>query len=217
MVVAAPANAAVLTDAQIAGWARNAGFPQDQIATAVAVALAESGGQTGVIGPTGDYGVWQISLYWNPGLFQQYPNWWTETNATMARSIWQEGGWERWSTFTNGKYRLYLGRGEAAAAGTSGDSGGGADVSSFGASGELTDYLVPDALLEAGNAVKVMAAATYKAGQWLGNPNNWVRVAQVGVGAALLIGAMTILARPVSEAIAGPAAAVLTGGKSKAA
>ena len=35
-----------VTPQQIAGYAIAAGFPPDQIATAVAVALAESGGET---------------------------------------------------------------------------------------------------------------------------------------------------------------------------
>ena len=44
-----------------------------------------------------------------------------------------------------------------------------------------------------------------KAGTWLSNPQNWVRVIYVQVGAMLLIGALVILVAPTVIGLASPA------------
>ena len=54
-----------LNEFQIAGYALAAGFPPNEIATATAVALAESGGDTNATNHNTngsyDYGIWQIN------------------------------------------------------------------------------------------------------------------------------------------------------------
>lgn len=204
-----------LTDEELAGWAKGAGFPDDQIATAVAVALAESSGRIDAIGGPNfngsfDYGPWQINSKAHPEKFQKWPQWWSVMNAQMAHAVWSEAGgrWTPWAAFNSGAYRLHLARGEKAAKNPHTPTGGGPDA-------VKEVFALPEAITEMGNAVKAVAAAVFKAGAWMGDSDNWVRVAQVGIGAGLLVAAMTIVARPAVEAIAGPAAAVLTKGKMK--
>lgn len=107
-----------LTDIQIAQVAAAAGFGGDSLITAVAVALAESGGDAGNI--TGDggtsFGLWQI--HWT--VHRQFvpaqltdPNY----NAQAAFEV-SNGGtyWHPWTTFNTGAYRKYMARAQAAAA-----------------------------------------------------------------------------------------------------
>ncbi len=110
---------AVLSDSQIAGLAKSAGFPPDQIATAVAVALAESGGKTDALNTanrngTWDAGIWQVNSihgYSQTSLFDP------GTNAAAAFKIWSAAGrrWTPWSVYNNGRYRTYIPRGTIAA------------------------------------------------------------------------------------------------------
>lgn len=192
-----------LTDQQIAGWAKNAGFPREELATAVAVALAESDGRIDAVGDGGNsYGVWQIHEPSNPHVFQNESSanqWWTATNAKMAFQVWTEWrargkyGWSAWSTFNNGAYLLYMPRARVAAAfwpdtpGTVGE-------------GETPTHEVfkpPDAMVEIGNAIKGIAQGVSKVGSWLGDSGNIIRAAQVAVGGAMIVGALAIVVKPV--------------------
>lgn len=107
------------TDAQIASAAKTAGFPADQIATAVAISLAESSGRQTVThrnsNGTTDYGLWQINSV--HGALLQQGDWRNPVdNAKMALQV-SGGGtnWKPWSTFNNGSYLLFLPRGKVAA------------------------------------------------------------------------------------------------------
>lgn len=121
-----------LSAAQIAGYASQAGFPAAQIPTAVAVALAESGGntddqgdvilQTAKWGPS--VGLWQIRSLKGEALssaagadrYRDASKLTDPTfNAQAARAIWGEaGGWSPWSTYP-GTYLMYLPQARAAA------------------------------------------------------------------------------------------------------
>lgn len=128
---------ATLTDAQIAGYAKGAGFPDNQIATAVAVALAESRGRTDATNRNSngsiDRGVWQINSIhgdmpgdpFNPA-----------DNAKMAFTIWKQAGnsWRPWSTYKSGIYRSFLTRGNSAAGSPAIGGGGGGGTADLGAS-----------------------------------------------------------------------------------
>lgn len=125
-----------LTDAQIAGAAKAAGFSGGSLATAVAVALAESSGDPGATnqntnGST-DYGLWQINSVHGPLLKQG--DWRNPTdNAKMAFRV-SAGGttWTPWTTYKSGAYRKFSARAQLAA-GAPVDPGGGS--SSGGTSG----------------------------------------------------------------------------------
>lgn len=117
-----------LTPAQLAGYARTAGFTGNDVVTAVAVALAESGGHTdshNTNAGTGDnsYGLWQINMLGalgparrkefgiasNDELFDP------TTNARCAHVIWKGSGWNAWSTFKRGTYKQFVAQASVAA------------------------------------------------------------------------------------------------------
>lgn len=109
LVKAAPAKTlpSKLSIAQLRELARNAGFPEPNVAAAVA--YAESGGNTGAIGDGGhSFGLWQIHLPAHP----QYKG--TNlldplTNARAAILISKSGtDFKPWTTFRNGAYLKYL-------------------------------------------------------------------------------------------------------------
>ncbi len=98
----------------IAVYAQNAGFSGADLATAVAVALAESSGNPTAVGdlnitPGGSVGLWQINLKYHPDLAQQDltdP----QVNANAAYSVYQDAGnsFQPWSTFKTGAYMSYI-------------------------------------------------------------------------------------------------------------
>lgn len=116
-----------LSPEQIARHAYDAGFRGDDLAIAVAVALAESTGDPRAhnpVPPDNSYGLWQINMIGalGPERRRQYgldanrdlfdP----AVNAKVANKISSDGNnWTPWSTYTNGAYRRHLDRAERAA------------------------------------------------------------------------------------------------------
>jgi len=99
-----------LSAAQIQGYAAAAGFSGADLATAVAIALAESypPGNPNSYNPEGSYGLWQIYLvdhpeYASANLFDP------QTNANAAFAIYSAaGGFSPWSTYKSGVYAKYM-------------------------------------------------------------------------------------------------------------
>ena len=110
-------------EAQLRDAASKAGFTGNALNMAVAIGMAESGGNAGEVNNnpgTGDlsYGDWQINMLGamgperraqyglssNDQLLDPY------TNARVAYAM-SNGGqnWNPWSTFKSGAYRQYLG------------------------------------------------------------------------------------------------------------
>lgn len=119
-----------LSPEQIADVARRAGISEDMIPTMVAIALAESGGDSGIdtvksgLDPDKknefSLGLWQINMIDRPGFMlgeerrrklgiskteQLYD---PLTNARAAALILREQGLGAWSVYTNGRYKQYL-------------------------------------------------------------------------------------------------------------
>lgn len=111
---------AKLSPAQIAEYAHDAGFRGQDLTVAVAVALAESGGDTRAhnpVPPDDSYGLWQINMHGRLGpdrrdqfdLDSDRELFDPEENARAAWAISGRGdSFEPWSTYTNGAYRQYL-------------------------------------------------------------------------------------------------------------
>lgn len=123
-----------LSDKQIAGAVKAAGWPKDQWVTAVAVALAESSGRSDVVNSIGASGLFQILRSAHSELFTRYNYSDPVDNATMALIVYRNAGgsWSPWVAYTSGAYRAYLPRARAAAGGPvtppavgSGSAGGG--------------------------------------------------------------------------------------------
>lgn len=111
-----------ISDAAIADYAVGAGFPKIAVPTAVAVALAESGGNPNAthlnsdIHRSTDYGLWQINGYWWASLLTKYDPWENPAqNAQMAFTVWQDAGgsWGPWSTYKHGSHIQYMNRAKA--------------------------------------------------------------------------------------------------------
>lgn len=197
----------VLSDATIGDWAKSAGLSGEATGIAIAIALAESGGRIGAIGGPNfdgsrDYGIWQINEKAHPQLFAQYPEWWSITNAKMMAAV-SNGGtnWKPWSVYNNGKWLLYRQRGLLAAQLTA--STGTVKAGEAG-SQTVTSYPWTPAM----HALQSIGGLLYKAGEWTGDPDSWVRVLQVAVGGALVVGGIALVARPLVEPVAGGVAGI---------
>lgn len=103
---------------QLTSLAASAGFSGADLATAVAVALAESGGDPQAYNPEvhagaaqgyGSFGLWQIYLQAHPefsGLNLFDP----QANASAAFSVYSRaGGFSPWATYKEGTYLAFIG------------------------------------------------------------------------------------------------------------
>ncbi|XVS62544.1 type VII secretion target [Actinosynnema sp. CA-299493] len=129
-----------LSPEQIARHAHDAGFRGQDLTIAVAVALAESGGDPrahNATPPDNSYGLWQINMLGSMGparrdefgLESNRDLFDPAENARAANEISGDGrSWTPWSTYTNGAYKRHLDearRGvEALKRGGSGSGGG---------------------------------------------------------------------------------------------
>lgn len=185
------------------------------LATAIAVANLESGFKaTGLADDSDDlsYGLWQINMKGglgperrakfglsnNEALFDP------ATNARVMAALSENGkNWGPWSTFTRGPAKvkalqyLPVATKITETGGIVGDIAGAATGAG-------------DALADIGSATK----ATYN---WVSDRNNWFRVLKVVTGAALLVGGLYLVTRPIVgeqvEKVVGVAAKVMPQGK----
>lgn len=102
----------------LAHFAADAGFSGEDLVTAVAVALAESGGDPSAYNPEvkagtpagkGSFGLWQIYLKAHPE-FSDLNLYDPEQNAVAAFRVYSNSGrsFSPWSTFKNGAYLAHL-------------------------------------------------------------------------------------------------------------
>lgn len=111
-----------LTDFQIARFCSSAGFTGQGLVTAVAVALAESNGNTlasntaGNHPPSTDRGLFQINSYWHDEVSNSEANDAAHACAAAYRITRSGHDWHEWCTYTNGTYERFLTRARAAAA-----------------------------------------------------------------------------------------------------
>jgi hypothetical protein len=101
-----------LDPATIAQYAANAGFSGPALQTAVAIALAESGGNPNAVGDLNlgtSVGLWQINLRAHPE-FANVNLRDPQTNANAAFAIYTAAGssFSPWSTYKSGAYQAFL-------------------------------------------------------------------------------------------------------------
>ncbi len=120
------------SDSEIAAYAKGAGITGGNVAIAVAIALAESGGDDSAhnsIPPDDSYGLWQINMLGSMGPSRRAQFGITSNSAlydpavnahAMAIISSNGGNWRPWATYTAGKYRMFLARGETAAGSSAG-------------------------------------------------------------------------------------------------
>lgn len=119
----------ILSDAEIAAAAKAGGFTGEEIAIATAIALAETHpkGNTfshNAVPPDDSYGLMQINMIGSMGperrkrfgLKSNADLYDPTTNMRVAKALKDgRGNWHDWSTYTQGKYLLYLARARKAA------------------------------------------------------------------------------------------------------
>lgn len=207
-----------MTAIEIARVANDAGFRGVDLTTAVAVVLAESSGNARAHALTSredSRGWFQINVWAHPE-FASVDLYDPTANARAAFAIWQKSGWGPWSTHNTGAYLLYWPTAQVAVAALGaqkiGNDPSGTAAAAVGALGEAASQLPGGAAVETGVGVLV------KAGAWIGDRGNWVRVGQVVIGGALVVTAVGVLARPLAAPVMdalGPVAklAATKGGK----
>ena len=143
------------TQAELAQYARQAGFPEEKIPTIVAIAMGESSGNPRAHNPdasTGDnsYGLMQINMLGQMGadrrkafglssndqLFDPV------TNFSAAKTIYDSQGLGAWGAYNNGSYKDFMPGATQAANSSLGQSPlgiGGGDDNPLGSMGYITD------------------------------------------------------------------------------
>lgn len=191
---------ATLNADQLATIGKQAGFAGNDLVWFISTALAESGGRTDAtnnIG-AGHTGIMQIS-----GVhLGAHPTWtraWLmnpQNNASAARTLFLQYGKRPWLA-SSGRRLLYAKTAEDAAkrAGTAG-----VDPTTIGGAAGLPDLSPSNPLASAQQALSLAA----KAGTWISDPRNWMRIVYVALGGALVVGALVMVAMPVATSVATP-------------
>lgn len=185
-----------LSAEDVASYAYKAGVTDvTALATAIAVASLESDFRPNAHANDSDdnsYGLWQINMKGSMGperrakfgLANNEALFDPATNARVMAALSENGKkWGAWSTFTQGPAKVYALRYMAVAGkvAASGGTLGGIAGAAAQTAGSLEDI---------GTATK----ATYN---WVSDRNNWFRVMKVVAGAALLVGGLYLVTRPI--------------------
>lgn len=185
----------------IAGY--KAGWRADDLIVAVATALSFSGGNTTHAG-----GLWGL-----PGASSSAT---AEEQAASAHAVWSASGWGPFPTHRSRGYLLAMPTATAAVAAAPlkdiidnpGDFARGFTEGFKGSIADVAQNLPGEDLVA---TLKSAIAPIYKAGAWMGNQRNWIRVAYVLFGGAIIVGSLVTIAGPSALGqIAGNVAKPLT-------
>lgn len=221
----------VYSAAQIASIARQAGFPESAIPTAVAIALAESSGKpldhnTNALTGDDSYGLWQINMIspYGPsrrkafGISSNSQLFDPVTNAKAAMVL-SNGGknWKPWSTYPV-KSALFMPT-ATKAAGVKGTASQAFDWNDpFGlwpkGEGNAPGSLGGDSLNDWTDSGGSKSESLGGSGLWsmgtlltglskaITNPDNWRNWAYVALGGALVISGLVIVTKPYAQQVA---------------
>lgn len=165
------------------------------LAVAIAVSELESGFRPGAHAFDSDddsYGLWQINMRGSMGperrakfgLANNEALFDPATNARVMAGLSSNGhNFSAWSTFTSGPAKV-KGLQYMATAGKIAASGG-------------TLGGVAGTVAGAGDALGDIGTATRASYNWISDRNNWFRVLKVVAGAALLVGGLYLVTRPI--------------------
>lgn len=166
--------------------------------TAVSVALAESGGRTGVKGGpnfdgTYDHGLWQINDV-HARKFARRDIYDPRVNLDVAQQVWAEQGWGAWAAYP---LRSGARRPEAIAAYNRAvqDAIDDPDRDVRIAEGEL-DRINEENLenVDTTAGLDDVAGGAIDVIEFLGDPSNWIRIGYVVLGGAAVITGLAIVA-----------------------
>lgn len=192
---------AKLSLSQMELYARAAGLPDP--AKWAAIGMAESSGRTDVVNSIGCVGIWQIN---QPVHVKSHPRWtvsWLKDpmhNAQAAKVIYDAQGMGAWQAYTSGAWRKYY----------KGSSSGGASQAAW------WDIIPGTGLAEKGGEavagagsvvteVSRIAQAVGKAGNWISDPQNWIRIGYVAIGGVLVVVGLQMVVRSKALDKLGPA------------
>lgn len=201
-----------LTAAQIAAYAHGAGFRGTALRNAVAVALAESNGDTTAVGVNSDRwrsrdrGLWQINDHWHRNVSDAE----AFNPTTAARHTYRisSGGrdWSPWSTWKNGSAQRRFADAQVGIQ-QMGAAGGATAVSAPALIPDLPNPLgplldgaealpgVPDALGDVAAAFATPVLILMKSAAWIADSHNWARVAMVTAGTAGVLAALAMIGK----------------------
>jgi hypothetical protein len=187
---------------QIAKFAADAGFKGVNLQVAVAVSCAEDPSHELTAHNTkgeDSRGLWQINVARNANPDLAGMNLFDgATNARAAKIVHDRQGWTAWSVFKNQSYLLYMPRAGLAISREPSISLAESDVVAGAVSTSSVGQAV-GTVAEAGGAIQQVGDLAARAGTFLANPRSWIRIVYVAVGAALVVAALMIVARPVVE------------------
>lgn len=176
------------TAVDIAVWGAKAGWsalpPATNLTTAVAVAIATGGDPTA---PKGLYGI-------GGGGDGQ-------SQSIAAHTEWLKNGWAPFPGHKGGAWLLYVPIASAAVLEAPLQNAVKDPGSVVDGLGKLAEQLPgADMLNQAKNALTL----AYKAGAWLGNPDNWARVLLVVLGGGMVVGGVYLAAqKPIDATVGG--------------
>lgn len=172
-----------------------------------AVAMAESSGSTTVVNSIGCVGLWQIN---QPVHVKSHPTWtvrWLQdpvNNAKAAKVIHASQGWRAWEAYTgpdgvgsDGPWKTYYKGGGKGGATQAFDPWDPLDILPEGSTDKLGEAPILGGLDDVATGIAATAEAVQKAGSWLGNSKNWVRIGYVVGGSVLVIVGAYIVAAPL--------------------
>lgn len=180
-----------LSAKEIGAVAYFVGFPMSQVPTAVAVALAESSGNTDAInhnsnGST-DHGLWQINDKAHADLITKYGNINDPiANGRAALAVYKAAGnsWSPWSTYTSGAYKSHLTSANTSAA-KDGANNDLTTIQSFPNDETITATAPSPLSSMTSNLTSGLSGITSALGT-LTSSSTWLRIGAV-VGAVLLV------------------------------
>lgn len=190
-------NRKKLASAYVHEAVHKGGWPEKLRPTAVAVALAESGGHTHIYNTykRGHFGLFQISRSAHPDFFAVGSERWTDPaeNARKAYAIYQSQGWKAWESYTSDRHKKFTD-----------DAAGGVRAGSVGPDSPLPD------VAEAMKAVDVLGDAW----ETVTTPAFWMRVAYGTLGTVLIVGGLLLIVRstPAGKTATTAALKVIPGG-----
>lgn len=195
---------------EIADYAYKAGLRNPaKISMAVAIAMAESGGNTRAYNGKGrddSYGLWQINMKAHStsslGIGSKEALYDPVTNARAMVKISKSGtSWSPWTTYPL-RAAAFL---PAATAATGVYL---ANPSTAAAYVEGTAEQVTDGAASLAQSVSEAVQTPVRLLNWLTEPGTWVRIALFAIGGAMVVGGVTIFVRPALTGVAGDAAKI---------